>query len=972
MLLFSKPREKSVSVSKKVFRFMAEDLHLWTIIDLDERRIPELKRLESLLNDLSVDSSNEDKLINHADTLIRILELVCKQAYPLFPTIDLTKRQALLTRVMQQWQEFRKEMKRILPRSTWETLQDHAQVFSKLCTFDFEQRPLMFAKQALAYKDMPIELESKLIALIETMRKQHPKILDDILKEEYERINRRDRKNIVVTVLGSTKASKSSLINFLLEQEICPTGNRAATARLTRIIYGKCIRLTVIGSEHTSFVFSNTEQLLIKAQEVIILKNEDRKSRLCEDEVFIELPIDALKGLELWDVPGFDENHVINNRIQEILQKTDLILAVLSQQESLRQTSIEFIKPCLESSDNSRPQTKICFIISQIDRYRSDEQNPESREAFLQHIYDKICSELPMNFPKIPYKDSEQFIPMCSHPRHHIKDYLECRESFISKSCQWFGQALHRFTFVRTDLLLKCVEEFRNYENLFLQQARFQRMKKIFNEHFHHFSLKLPEKIKRKLNEIHQLMKQSIDPLVIQCRDMFYQSTNLGTIEQNIQTQLKREFEKILARKNPEIVEMIDELSVEFFDKIELKPAEIQNLKRVLNETLNRDYYTNVIGQYNHTSPYHLSAYFSRIFQALSDTLKATIKIPYGEFERVRQAYDQITKREKYLEQKTTESINELVIEVLEVISDKVHRETEKTLRTILHHQLQTIEKHIEKQSKMYLHSSINDTKINHLRQFSKDHTRQIKQLHLDILDVQFQLDFSDQYQIDFQERLDQNNHFEVFAGTVREDKHPMAMKLIPLDDFQLQEVLYIRETKHKNVIKYYGVKKGADDHYYLIMRRFDCNLSQYLNNHQGSIDPSIIDNMIIQIIEGLNYIHTQLEVIHYNLRLENILVHEKKNRFLIGQFGGVYRQIDQYFAPDFRLSDHSSIHEGKYDIFSLGVTIREIIRLAYLPDHCDRRIKDWLKISDKCCEQQPSARPTCSKLLEYHVRRNQ
>lgn len=480
---------------------MSDDHHLWTILGLTGSDIPELRRLDSLLNDLEKDPSNEDRLLNNSDALIRIFETLCRNAYSIFQTIDLSKREKLLERVSTKWQSFRTEYKRILPRTTWETLQAHAQTFSKLCKFNFQHRTLRFAREALTYKNLPMKIESKLLDLIENMRRQHPKILDDVLADECQALKDYQKKNIVITVLGSAKASKSSLMNFLLEDQICPTDNRAATARLTRITYGKQICLTLRGRQTQSETFENTQQLLIKAREIIILKTEDRKSELCHDEVFIQLPIEELIGLELWDVPGFDENQVINNRIKEILQNTDLILAVLAQHESLRQTSIDFIKPCLEKSDQNKPQTKICFIISQIDRYKPDEQSGESREVFLQHIYEKICTELPMNFPRINYKDSDQFIPMCSSAQHNIKDYLECREMFIKKSCQWFSQALIRLTRNRSDLLLKIVREFSHYENLFVQQTRFQRMKPIFNEHFFQFSTKLPEKIKEKLTE---------------------------------------------------------------------------------------------------------------------------------------------------------------------------------------------------------------------------------------------------------------------------------------------------------------------------------------------------------------------------------------------------------------------------------------------------------------------------------------
>jgi len=234
---------------------MDNELHFWTIIDIEETSLPELKRLEYLLNELQQEPLNEDKLSINTDALIRILDTLSKNSYSLLKTIDRGKRKLLIDCISNRWFPLRKILKRILPLSTWQILHDHAQTFFKLCTFNFDLKPLKFAKQALKYKDMPIKLELDLIHLIDNMREKHPHILDDILKDEYEEIKSHHRENIVITVLGSTKASKSSFINFILENNICPTGNQAATARLTRIIYGEKIRLTVCGNEPEFYLF---------------------------------------------------------------------------------------------------------------------------------------------------------------------------------------------------------------------------------------------------------------------------------------------------------------------------------------------------------------------------------------------------------------------------------------------------------------------------------------------------------------------------------------------------------------------------------------------------------------------------------------------------------------------------------------------------------------------------------------------
>jgi serine/threonine protein kinase len=274
----------------------------------------------------------------------------------------------------------------------------------------------------------------------------------------------------------------------------------------------------------------------------------------------------------------------------------------------------------------------------------------------------------------------------------------------------------------------------------------------------------------------------------------------------------------------------------------------------------------------------------------------------------------------------------------------------------------------IEKKAQKYIHSSATDTKINHLQQFSTQNSMTIKRIHLDTLDIQFNLDYPSNYEINLDERLDKNSNCPVFAGTLNESS--IAAKLISLKDFKLQEVLYMRELKNKNVIKYYGVKKANENQYYIIMPRLDCDLKIYLKNYSQKFNLIEIDEMITQIIKGLDYIHTQLELIHRDIKLENILVKKNIKLFLIADLGGVNpepitRIYTEGYAPPELFSTDNSIITEKYDIYSLGIVIQKIIRLANLEQYDDELIVHWSKSAKKCISQEPSARPSCKRLLD-------
>ena len=77
----------------------------------------------------------------------------------------------------------------------------------------------MFANQALKYILDLRKLEDELIDLIDTMRYEPSVVLNDILQTEYKQIKKNRGEKIVISILGSVKSAKSSLINFLLQHE---------------------------------------------------------------------------------------------------------------------------------------------------------------------------------------------------------------------------------------------------------------------------------------------------------------------------------------------------------------------------------------------------------------------------------------------------------------------------------------------------------------------------------------------------------------------------------------------------------------------------------------------------------------------------------------------------------------------------------------------------------------------------------
>jgi serine/threonine protein kinase len=151
------------------------------------------------------------------------------------------------------------------------------------------------------------------------------------------------------------------------------------------------------------------------------------------------------------------------------------------------------------------------------------------------------------------------------------------------------------------------------------------------------------------------------------------------------------------------------------------------------------------------------------------------------------------------------------------------------------------------------------------------------------------------------------------------------------------------------------------------------------LKEYSGRFTPVAIDDMIVQIITGLDYIHTQLEFVHSDIKLDHILVNKEKKRFLIGHLGGAHREtmarayIDEdYSAPELFHKDNQVIITEKCDIYSLGIMIKDIIRLTNIEEQKAELIVGWLKLSKRCCATGPTARPSCKNLLQMRYRRHE
>lgn len=124
----------------------------------------------------------------------------------------------------------------------------------------------------------------------------------------------------------------------------------------------------------------------------------------------------------------------------------------------------------------------------------------------------------------------------------------------------------------------------------------------------------------------------------------------------------------------------------------------------------------------------------------------------------------------------------------------------------------------------------------------------------------------------------------EVVLAWDVELKQLVALKLIPqyrLTENKLQlaftrEIKALNELRHPNIIKVLSLQKTVNNMY--VALEF-CNagtlselLKYFKNQHSSGIPEDLVQKILIQIVDGLSYMH-QKGIIHRDMKLENILL---------------------------------------------------------------------------------------------------
>ncbi|KAG6529676.1 mitogen-activated protein kinase kinase kinase 5-like [Zingiber officinale] len=213
------------------------------------------------------------------------------------------------------------------------------------------------------------------------------------------------------------------------------------------------------------------------------------------------------------------------------------------------------------------------------------------------------------------------------------------------------------------------------------------------------------------------------------------------------------------------------------------------------------------------------------------------------------------------------------------------------------------------------------------------------------------------------------------------------------------QEIKFLSQFKHPNIVQYYGTETIEDQLYIYLEYVHPGSINKYVRQHCGAMTESVVRNFTRHILNGLIYLHSK-NIVHRDIKGANLLV-DVNGVVKLADFGmakhlsGAARTLSLKGSPFWMAPEMLQATTNKeigydlaVDIWSLGCTIIEMFTGKHpwsnldgpqamfkvlledppMPETLSSEGKDFLR---RCFHRNPAERPTAKMLLDHPFLQN-
>lgn len=175
-------------------------------------------------------------------------------------------------------------------------------------------------------------------------------------------IDKLEKEDITVSIIGQFKRGKSTLANAILEDNVLPVGIVPITSAVTKVVYGK-------RAAEVHYQNGVVEPVEFERLSEFISEQENVGNKLGVESVILHTPSKFLKnGLTFVDTPGVGSFHKNNTETAyHYMKESDAVIFLLSVDSPINQIEIDFLANTREFAG------KFYFAVNKTDIVEADE-----------------------------------------------------------------------------------------------------------------------------------------------------------------------------------------------------------------------------------------------------------------------------------------------------------------------------------------------------------------------------------------------------------------------------------------------------------------------------------------------------------------------------------------------------------------------------------------------------------------------